>query len=116
MKTPTKEQLIARNAQLEQESTVQAFALSDLLSDHVKWFRKGHVLLGISRPTGASGGILVHRSNDNGKGFEFVGAYYFERWYAGIRAIDWSHHDEEGCALRNCADEVATYINQCNRP
>lgn len=74
MKTLTKEQLIARNAQLDQETTVQALALCDLISDRVKWFRKGHAMLGVSRPTGASGGILIHRSNDNGKGFEFVGA------------------------------------------
>lgn len=49
----------ARIAALEQENTVQMLALTDLANGGVTWFGRSPYRIGISRPTGAAGGILI---------------------------------------------------------
>lgn len=64
--------LAAECVRLGNENTVQALALSDLCNGAVKWFGSSPAYsLGISRPTGAAGGIVICRVNGG------AGAFYW---------------------------------------
>ena len=42
---------------------VHELALSDVVADRVTWFGRGETRIGISRPTGAMGGLVIVRRN-----------------------------------------------------
>lgn len=100
---PTRAELENRLAHLGQSETCLQIALSDLLKGKTTWFRKGQTRLGISRELGAAGGILIHR-----QGSDFLGAYYWERWFAQIR--DNSSTVKEMQGMRECAFTVSAHI------
>ncbi len=75
-----KQQLEA--AQLE--AGVLHLALNDALNDKVTWFRSGPYRLGISRETGASGGIVIVRELTTGLQ-PYACAYYWEKWFPAMR-------------------------------
>lgn len=81
MKT-SKAALESLNAKLAHENEALALALSDICADRVKWFGRAPAYsLGISRPAGAAGGIVIVRQN----GMTY--AHYWERYYAESMSI-----------------------------
>lgn len=73
MKT-TKQDLELRCARLERTIGPLELALHDVVSGNVTWFGRGDCRIGISRPAGAHGGIVV---------WQFAGciaADYWESW------------------------------------
>ncbi len=71
----------------ETEASCLHLALNDVLNDQVTWFKRGTQRLGISRATGASGGIVIHREVERGNpSLNYTtGAYYWEAWFPQIR-------------------------------
>lgn len=90
---------------LERENTVLQLALSDHVRGKVTWLRKGPARLGISRELGAAGGIVIHR-----QGSDVCGAYYWEKWFEGVRNYVPSSSNKEGHQLRECAFAVQAHI------
>lgn len=70
----TKQDLELRCARLERTIGPLELALHDVVSGNVTWFGRGNCRIGISRPAGAHGGIII---------WQFAGciaADYWEQW------------------------------------
>ena len=81
MSTVSKQFALAECVRLGNENTLLSLALSDALNGAVKWF--GHspaYNLGISRPTGAAGGIAILRVG------AMASAHYWEQFSASETA------------------------------
>jgi len=102
MRQLSKEQLITSNGQLAKDNGLMVCALHDLVADKVAWHRKGVWRIGISRATGAAGGIvIVQRKDSSGS---HVSAHYWEEWYdETIRRALSSTTDHELLDLRDAA-------------
>lgn len=72
----TKAELLARSQRLERENEPLALALHDLVAGQVHWFGRSPYRLGISRPTGGAGGIVIASA------FGSTSAHYWETWSA----------------------------------
>lgn len=84
--------------------------INDLLNKEVTWFRKGPHWLGIARPSGAEGGLVIHQERFPGRK-PYAVAYSWESWWPGIR--DRTHAlDKSESNLRDCAYEALTYIQK----
>lgn len=71
----TRAQLDSLNAKLATENEALTLALGDLCNGNVKWFGNSRTYsIGISRPTGAAGGIAIVRQS----GMTY--AHYFENY------------------------------------
>lgn len=105
--------LALENTRLSHENTLLNLAVSDLLAQKVKWFRRGNIMLGVSRETGAAGGIVITRQQINdGKGFEFTGVYYWESYRSGIAARSYSSDDADAIPLRQAINDAAAYVSK----
>lgn len=72
---PTRAALEQLNDRLSTENEALTLALSDLCKDAVKWFGNSRTYsLGVSRPTGAAGGVAIVRECG------MASAYYFETY------------------------------------
>jgi hypothetical protein len=58
----------------DRDRTLLLMALNDLAFKKVHWIREGSISAGVCRPTGASGGIVILKSNG------YVSAHYLEEW------------------------------------
>lgn len=91
MKT-TKQDLELRCARLERENEPLTLALNDLCNDRTVWFGRGDFRLGISRPAGAAGGIVIVKTEGS------TSAHYWETYSraerAHLSAIATGHNDE----------------------
>lgn len=116
MKT-TRSQLDALNARLSTENEALTLALHDLCNGNVKWF--GHARtysLGVSRPTGASGGIAIVREAGT------TGAYYFETYAretlthiaACITGAN-TEHNAELARRRSAIEAAKAYVSEMQR-
>lgn len=71
----SKSDLVSLNRKLSTENEALTLALNDLANGAVKWFGNSRTYsLGISRPTGAAGGIAIVRE----AGMTYT--HYFERY------------------------------------
>lgn len=70
----TKQGLIDRLARIEREVEPLTLALCDAVNGTVTWFGRGEYKLGISRATGAHGGIVIERVGNS------AAAHYWEQW------------------------------------
>lgn len=106
----TKAELQNRNTELEKENSTLFLALTDLIRGGVnapKWFRKGAIKLGITRPTAANGGIAILIESH-------VATYYFEdleKWASEHAA---NCPGEFNMNRRTLCEEARKYINSCN--
>ncbi len=116
MPTLKKADLVARNAALSREVDVLSLALSDSLAGVVKWFGNSRTYsLGIARPCGAAGGIVIVRSAGAG-----ACAFYWETWQreamqqisACITGTD-TEHNRELMRRRACIESAAAYVREC---
>jgi hypothetical protein len=96
--------------QLEDELRLQSIEsgrnhcmINDILNDRVKWFRKGNNAIGISRPNGAEGGLIVHRFQG------YASVYSWEDWYEGVRHYS-STEDNPHLTTRALASEAHNWI------
>lgn len=114
MKT-TKADLIQRNRDIERRIEPLELALADLARDRVTWFGRGDYRLGISRPNGAAGGIVIVRA-------EIVTADYWETWsqrmLAHIAAViggQDSDYNRELQRIRDVIESAARFVRESQR-
>lgn len=107
MKT-TKAQLEKDLAASQADATATQIALNDVLNNQVKWFRKGNHALGVCRPTGAHGGIVIARMKSGASHYSC--AYYWERYIPHFKTLPSS--DKEFSDQREIAFQAETYINR----
>jgi len=113
MRTLSKAALAAENTRLSHDNTLLNLAVHDLLAkDKAKWFRRGNVMLGVSRETGAAGGIVIERQQINeGKGFEFTGVHYWEAYRERVRQQAFSSPSAMDLALRQVCQDAAAFVS-----
>ena len=112
MKT-SKATLISENKRLDYENNVMALALSDLCNGAVKWFGNSPSFnIGITRPTGAAGGIVIHRNGG------MASAHYWEDFsrteLAHIAAVitgEDTEHNHEFLCRRSTIETAQAYIS-----
>ena len=96
MKT-TKQDLIDRANRLERENEPLSLALHDLVSDRTVWFGRNPFRVGISRPAGGAGGIVIVSSDG------MTSAHYWETFHreemARIQTLVTGTNTEENRAL-----------------
>lgn len=101
----SKLELLKECARLGIEVGMLHCVLNDVLNKEVTWFYKGHQRLGICRPCGPEGGLVIHKTTiDKG----YASAYLWEPWFNSIR-----HHsspDKDATDLRNCAFKAHNWI------
>lgn len=117
MSTISKQFALAECVRLDNENTLLYLALADALNGAVKWF--GHspaYNLGISRPTGAAGGIAILRVG------AMASAHYWEQFRttetARINACLTSENTEynRGLLVRRSAIEAAqAYVSAAQK-
>ena len=112
----TRIQLEQTNARLSSENEVLALALADLSHGVVKWFSHGQYAIGISRPTGAAGGICIVKEGG------MTSAHYFEQHSAAMLqhiALCVTGHDNEFnrqlCCKRAAIESAQAYITEMQR-
>lgn len=115
MKTPSKHTLALCAAQ--NETQLYQLALSDLCNGKVKWFGHSRTFsLGISRASGAAGGIAIERCEG------VTSAYYFEsyaaRQLAHVSACltgEDMEHNRELLRRRSIIEEAQAYVSASQR-
>lgn len=113
----TRAQLGTLNDKLASENEVLTLALNDLANGAVKWFGNSRTYsIGISRPTGAAGGIAIVRQS----GMTY--AHYFERYsretLAHIALIVTgtdSEHNRELMRERSAIEAAQAYVSDSQR-
>jgi len=95
------------------ERDAAALALSDLVAGRVTWFKNEFREIGVSRETGAHGGLVIIRDiSKDGWGSDYASAYYFEYWFSYYRNYAPPSNDAELCAVRDLAFEVANHVRE----
>lgn len=105
----TRQQLQERADQYAKDAGILHIALNDVLNRKVEWFRKGPHKLGIARPCGAEGGIVIHTFRHKGQS-DYSCAYYWEEWFNDSFKHTIASNDPEAVALRQCAFAANEYI------
>lgn len=105
-----KQDLIARNQELEKENTLWLCATNDLINDKVKWFRRGKYSLGICRPNGASGGIVLSRFKDGDNDLTTV--HNWEEFYHNIEQNVPAPTNKEAIEFRNLAMDAMLWTRK----
>ena len=113
----TRLELETLNDRLSSENEVLTLALSDLCNGSVKWFGSSRTYsIGISRPTGAAGGIAIVRQCGT------VSAFYFERYasetlahIANIITGDNTEHNTELARERAAIEAAQAYVSESQR-
>jgi hypothetical protein len=117
MSTVSKQFALSEMVRLGNENTLLSLALSDALNGAVKWF--GHspaYNLGISRPTGAAGGIVIKRNGG------LASAHYWEDFAHRelphiadcITGEDTEHNHDLLCRRRTIEDAQA-YVSAAQK-
>ena len=113
----SKSSLESLNAKLSAENEALTLALSDLCNGSVKWFGHSRTYsVGISRPTGAAGGIAIVRECG------MASAHYFETYsretLAHIAAVitgENTEHNIELARRRAAIESAQAYVSEQHR-
>ena len=114
---PSRASLDALNAKLATENDCLTLALADALNGNVKWFGNSRTYsIGISRPTGAAGGLAIVRQCG------MASAHYFETYaretLAHIACIITganTEHNTELARERAAIESAQAYIREMQR-
>jgi hypothetical protein len=107
----TKADLIARNHGLVIENTNWLCATNDLINGKVRWFVRGKIALGICRPTGASGGIVIRRmTQPDGEYYSTV--YNWDDYSHSVLEHLPSHTDRDAQNEFNAASEAQSWVRK----
>ncbi len=87
----------------DRDRGILLMALNDLALKKVHWIREGSVSAGVCRPTGASGGIVILKSNG------YVSAHNLEKWVREIKDTPADTSNKGQLDLYNLAIKVNTY-------
>ncbi|NDF15811.1 hypothetical protein EB061_10900 [bacterium] len=116
MKT-SKSHLATINAKLATQNDVLTLALNDVCNGAVKWFGNSRTYsIGVSRPTGAAGGIAIVRECG------MTAAHYFEGYArdtlahvaALVTGAD-TEHNRELLRKRAAVESALAYVAECQR-
>lgn len=114
---PSRQTLESLNAKLATENEALTLALGDVCNGSVKWFGNSRTYsIGISRPTGAAGGIATVREG----GMTY--AFYFERYAretlahvaALVTGTD-TEHNRELMRRRSAIEAAQAYVSQAQK-
>lgn len=113
----TKNELLASNARLETENMVLVCALNDILNGDVKWFGHSRAFsIGITRPSGAYGGIAVVRQCGNARASCFESYARSEIEHIGYCITgENTDHNRELLQRRAAIEAAQSYVAEAQR-
>ena|ERR1035441_4552220 len=110
MKKLSRLALEERVTELDRLSGVLSIALQESVNEGITWFGLGNVRIGVCRPEGAHGGVVLDSWKDNDCEERYTSAYYWEEWWPKVR--DSFGNDEIAIKRRELACKAQEFINQ----
>jgi hypothetical protein len=86
-----------------------SIALQESVNGGITWFGLGAVRIGVCRPDGAHGGIVLDSFKLKEQS-RYTGAFYWEEWWPKVR--DYFGNDEMAIKRRELACKAQEFINQ----